>query len=362
MKEIINRYKDVVVQIHTPFASGSGFIMRGHEIIVTNRHVVQGNSEVVIRGENFNKTLTEVLYTDAKNDIAFLKIPAAVQSSTNIEINKLPVEAGDEILAIGHPLGLSFTATRGIVSKALRDFNDVDYIQVDAAINPGNSGGPLVNENGELAGINTFIYKEGESLGFALPAGKMDELIKEYKSTADGKRAAKCTSCTNIVTEDTLQDNYCSHCGNKFDIKEFKPVPYAPEGIADKIEQVLQDLGKDVKLARVGQTMWDIKEGSALIKISINKKNGFIYADATLGGLPKRQIKELYTFLLSENNSLQGISFSVSRQNIILGSIIHSQDFNVEIAREVFDTLFKKADYYDDVLVDQFGVIMSENV
>ena len=232
MEDIIESYKDIIVQIHTPGGSGSGFIVKEKGLIVTNRHVIAGHEEVVIRGEKFKKTLAQVIYTDPLNDIAFLRVPDGYEESGNIAISNALVNAGEQIIAIGHPLGLRFTATQGIVSKSERKFNNVDYIQVDAAINPGNSGGPLINRNGEVVGVNTFIFRDGESLGFALPSVTLNEILRDYSENYQDQRASKCSSCTNLVTKETLQDGYCPHCGNKFDLSEFDSTPYLPDGVS----------------------------------------------------------------------------------------------------------------------------------
>lgn len=360
MKDIINDYQDIIVQIHTPDGSGSGFIVKDKNLIVTNRHVINGHEDVVIRGEKFPKCLTEVLYSDALNDLAFLKIPESYNAAREVVIAREPVTAGEAIIAIGHPLGLRFTATQGIVSKAERKFNNVDYIQVDAAINPGNSGGPLINERGEVVGVNTFIYRDGESLGFALPSIKLNEVLKDYRAKDNRGRSAMCNSCSNIIEKEELQDGYCPHCGNKFDTSEFESKPYTAEGVAKTIEDILAAAGKDVTLSRVGKTGWDIEHGSALIKIIYNLNNKFIYADAVLGSLPKENIGNLYEFLLKENYELDSMSFSIDRQNIVLGTIVFDQDLNAETGKEIFSELFQKADDYDDLLHQQFGMEMAE--
>lgn len=361
MEQVISNYKDIIVQIHTPSGSGTGFIVKDKGLIVTNRHVVQGSQEVIIRGEHFKKTLTEVLYTDALNDIAFLRIPDSLSTERQVEISNDRVNAGQPIIAIGHPLGLRFTATQGIVSKSERKFNNVDYIQVDAAINPGNSGGPLINQDGHVVGVNTFIYRDGESLGFALPSITLNEILREYNDNLFGERASKCPSCTNLVTEKSLQDGYCPSCGNMFDVKEFQSNPYSPEGVSKTIEDILTTIGKDVKLARVGKSAWDIEEGSALIKISHNLKNRFIYCDATLGSLPKQNIGDLYEFMLKENYDLEALTFSVDRQNILLSTIIFDGDLNTETGTVILAELFKKADDYDNLLADKYGMEMAEH-
>jgi serine protease Do len=361
MKEIISTYKNIVVQIHTPNGSGSGLIVKDKNIIVTNRHVVFGNDEVIVRGEHFDKTLTDVLYTDALNDIAFLRMPDGYDTAEQVEISQATVEAGEAIIAIGHPLGLRFTATKGIVSKAERRFNNVDYIQVDAAINPGNSGGPLINENGEVVGVNTFIYRDGESLGFALPSTKLHSLITEFADKGVDERASMCSSCTNIIVKSSLQDGYCAHCGNKFDLNEFDAKEYQPEGVSKTIEDILTGIGKDVRLSRIGKVSWHVEEGSAFVKITHNTKNGFIYADATLGALPKTNIGELYAYLLEQNYDLECLTFSIDRQNIILGTIIYDHDLNQESGKIILSELFQKADEYDDLLHEKYGMVLAEH-
>lgn len=360
MKEIISTYRDIVVQIHTPGGSGSGLIIKDQSLIVTNRHVVYGSEEVIVRGENFEKKLAKVVYTDALNDLAFLRLPDGYETAAQVQISRELVEAGDEIIAIGHPLGLRFTATQGIVSKAQRNFNNVDYIQVDAAINPGNSGGPLINRRGEVVGVNTFIYRDGESLGFALPATKLHTILTEFIDKKLGEKASMCASCTNIIVKSSLQDGYCAHCGNKFDVQEFDTPVYAPEGVSKTIEAILTTIGKDVKIARMGKTSWEIEEGSAMIRITYNTTNGFIYADAILGALPKDNIGELYTYLLEQNYKMDNVSFSISKQNIILGTIIYDYDLNPESGQLIFSNLFKKADDYDSILHQEYNIVMYE--
>ena len=168
MKEVIDLYRNVVIQIATPYSTGTGFYLRDYNIVVTNEHVVRGNSKVVIDGDALNKRLAKVVYTDPKYDLAFLEIP----DEENIPNVKLaagkPLREGDQIIAIGHPFGLKYTATQGIVSNMVHEQNDINYIQHDAALNPGNSGGPLVDSDGDVVGVNTFIIRDGNNIGFFL--------------------------------------------------------------------------------------------------------------------------------------------------------------------------------------------------
>lgn len=355
IEDIISRYKNVIVQITTPYGSGSGFYIKDAGLIVTNRHVIAGCNEVAVKSLNFPKKISRVLFSDSLYDIAFIEVPDGFELGDEKLENK-HIRAGERIIAIGHPLGLKYTATQGIVSKEERIFNGVKYIQIDAAINPGNSGGPLINEEGKIVGINTFIYRDGESLGFAVPVKYLIQDIEEYVKHK-GNYAIRCNSCSNIITKELLDGKYCSFCGNSIDENEFNPKPYIPVGVAITIEEIISKLGKDIRLARTGQNMWDIEEGSALIRITYNQQNGFIYNDAVIAWLPKENIGEVYEFLLRENYNMQGNSFSVWQQRIIIGSVIYKDDLNIEAGIELYNRLFKKADYYDDILINKFGCV-----
>jgi serine protease Do len=255
--------------------------------------VVQNNSEVVISGKSIPECMSPVYFNDPKYDLAFIRVPQEM----NVIPVKLgvtrPVSDGEKVIAIGHPYGLKFTATEGIVSKAKRLHNGLNYIQIDAAINPGNSGGPLVNDDGEIIGINTFIIAGGNNLGFALPDEYLIESLNEYKEHF-GEMAVRCSSCMNIITQQNIDGEYCPFCGTKVTLPVLKKdEEYKPVGVNALIEDILKELGKDVKLARRGQYSWEVKEDSATIRINYNE-NGFIVGDAYICRLPKLNIGAVY--------------------------------------------------------------------
>lgn len=355
-QEIINLYQPVLVQIATPQGSGTGFYLRDYNLIITNNHVVQNNSEVMISGKQIPECMSPVFFNDPKYDIAFIRVPQElITNPVHLGISR-PVSDGEKVIAIGHPYGLKFTATEGIVSKAKRLHNGLNYIQIDAAINPGNSGGPLVNQDGEVIGINTFIIAGGNNLGFALPNEYLIESLNEYKEHF-GEMAVRCSSCMNIVTQQNIEGEYCPFCGTKVELPVLKKdEEYKPIGVSAVMENILKELGKDVKLARRGQCSWEVKEDSATIRINYNE-NGFIVGDAYICRLPKTNIGILYEFLLKENFNTEGILFCVHNQDIILSSLIYEQYLTFETGKEIFNNLFKKADYYDDFLIRNYGCL-----
>lgn len=353
MKNIIDQYKDVVIQIATPYSTGTGFYLKDYDLIVTNEHVVRNNREVVIDGHAFPKQLVQVLYADPKYDIAFLRTPNGAQMP-GIHLGlRHQIHQGDAVIAVGHPFGLKYTATQGIVSNTAHIQDDIDYIQHDAALNPGNSGGPLVNTTGQVIGVNTFIIQEGDNIGFSLPVKYLHQTIEDYRS-GGGKSAARCFSCGNIVFDDTIEKRYCPHCGAKVTLPS-QSEPYEPSGVAKTIEQILQDIGHDVALTRRGPNNWEIVQGSARINISYYEKNGLIIGDSYLCLLPPENIKPIYEYLLRQNYEIEGLTLSVNGQDIILSLLIYDKYLNFDTGLRLFRYLFEKSDYFDTVLIENYG-------
>jgi serine protease Do len=173
---------------------GSGVIVSPEGYILTNNHVVDGATDVRVTLADRREFKARVVGTDPKTDVAVLKIDAT--NLTPIVIgDSAKMQVGDYVLAVGDPFGVGKTVTMGIVSATgrgglgIEDYED--FIQTDASINPGNSGGALVNDRGELVGINTAILAHGsegnQGIGFAIPVNEarsvMDQIIKNGKVT-----------------------------------------------------------------------------------------------------------------------------------------------------------------------------------
>ncbi len=156
-------------------AQGSGFIISADGHILTNNHLVGDAEKIMVKVGNDPEIEAKVIGTDPDTDVAVVKIDA--KGLTHLEMaDSDELEVGEWVVAIGNPFRLSQTVTAGIVSAKgrsgfrLAEFED--YIQTDAAINPGNSGGPLLNLDGKVIGINTFIISQSGGymgIGFAIP-------------------------------------------------------------------------------------------------------------------------------------------------------------------------------------------------
>jgi len=166
--------------------TGSGVIISPDGYIITNNHVIDGASELEVTLNNQKKYKAELIGTDAKNDIALLKVKADFDLPYIPFANSDNIKIGEWVLAVGNPYNLTSTVTAGIISAKGRDLegnSNIDsFIQTDAAVNPGNSGGALVNTRGELIGINTAISsKTGSFIGysFAVPSNIAKKVIDD---------------------------------------------------------------------------------------------------------------------------------------------------------------------------------------
>ena len=168
-----------VVSVITDRSAGSGFIIHEDGFIVTNFHVIQGSNFVRVNLFNGDTYNADIVGVDPITDLALLKIEGNFDSLDLADSND--VQIGEKVIAIGNPLGLSFTVTEGIVSAVNRVGPNglASYIQTDVTLNPGNSGGPLINAEGEVIGINNFKIGGAESLGFALESEVIEDKINE---------------------------------------------------------------------------------------------------------------------------------------------------------------------------------------
>lgn len=153
-------------------AIGSGFFI-GDGRLVTNYHVIEGASKIVVTtSDNKEYEIQRILGYNAALDLAILELNISHSSMTLCQ----SVVGGEDVYALGSPLGLSGTMTKGMVSTASRVLDDVEYIQIDASISSGNSGGPLVNAYGEVIGINTMYFEGGQNLNFAISIKELQKI------------------------------------------------------------------------------------------------------------------------------------------------------------------------------------------
>ncbi|MDA0802636.1 MAG: trypsin-like peptidase domain-containing protein [Planctomycetota bacterium] len=194
-KEHAKRIGPAVIKVSTPGGLGSGVIISPEGYAITNAHVVQGESAIrcTVWFPQPDGTLkrtevddVEIVGVNNHLDLALLKMEHPENGSFEAApiVKEEKFEIGQQVFAIGNPLGLERTLTQGVISTTQRDFDGLTYIQTDTPINPGNSGGPLFNTSGEVIGITNMGIRGGEALGFAIPSRYVKDFVRNREAFA----------------------------------------------------------------------------------------------------------------------------------------------------------------------------------
>jgi serine protease Do len=196
-KELSRKFGEAVVMVSTPGGLGSGFIIHPDGYTITNAHVIQGETKVKCtvfeQGElDFRRREiqdVEIIAVNNHLDLALIKMksPDGRPFPTVYVEGAEDLAAGQEVFAIGAPLGLERTLSQGVIATTQRNFEGMTYIQTTAQINPGNSGGPLFNDRGEVIGVTNMKIPLGEGLGFAIPARYVRDFIRNSDAFAYDK-------------------------------------------------------------------------------------------------------------------------------------------------------------------------------
>jgi Do/DeqQ family serine protease len=270
--------------------TGSGVIINADGYIITNNHVINNSDELSVTLNNNKTYKAEIVGSDAKTDIALLKIDADEDLPYVTFADSDNAKIGEWVLAVGNPFNLTSTVTAGIISAKARNLDPTgkyaqSFIQTDAAVNPGNSGGALVNTNGELIGINTAISSQtGSYIGysFAVPsniARRIIEDIMEYGNVQNGILG---------ITGGSLNSSYAKELGVD-----------DTEGIY--VGEVIEDSGAE----KAGIEKGDIIKEIDNIKVSK-------FADLT-GHISARRAGDVVNVTLSKDGKLKTVPVTLTR-------------------------------------------------
>lgn len=303
---------------------GSGFVIHPDGFIVTNHHVVDKASKILVSFRDDNKPLeAKLIGSDPKTDLALIKVdyPGKLVAAPLGDSDKL--EPGDWVIAIGNPFRLGHTATVGIVSAKHRRipsgsaYNYTNFIQTDASINPGNSGGPLFNANGEVVGVNTAIFSPGRmgqggfniGIGFAIPVNLAKGIISQIKDTGkvvrgwlgvliqpvseDVAAALQLKEARGALVADVLPDSPAALAGfqrgdvildfNGTDVDENDDLPMmvADTPIGSKVKVTIVREGRKKELSVTIKELKDEEEKVSEEVVSEESSLGIIVQDLT---------------------------------------------------------------------------------
>ena len=197
IEQCVAEVGEAVVKVSSPAGMGSGFFINEQGYLITNYHVVEKETKIEVTvykkvKDGFDKKVFKGVRIEAINpfvDLALLKVEDLGEMQVKFvylgDIGE--VKAGEQVFAIGNPLGLERTVTNGVISTTNRAFEGLIYLQTDAAINPGNSGGPLFNLAGEVIGVTNMGYIFMGGLGFAIPVDYVKHFIDNRDTFAYDK-------------------------------------------------------------------------------------------------------------------------------------------------------------------------------
>lgn len=201
VKDLAEQFGEGVVLIQTPGGLGSGFILNERGFCVTNYHVIEKETRITAtiyhkneQGEFTRRRIDDVkiIALNPYFDLALVQIPEQkdLKFRPVFIARNQDLREGDQVFAIGNPLGLERSVSQGIVSTRNRNFEGLTYIQTTTQINPGNSGGPLFNLKGEVVGVTNMKLILGEGLGFAIPVSYLKHFLNNHDAFAFDKNNA----------------------------------------------------------------------------------------------------------------------------------------------------------------------------
>jgi Do/DeqQ family serine protease len=274
--------------------TGSGFILSADGRILTNAHVVDNADRVTVSLKDGRSFEGKVMGQDPLTDVAVIKIDAKNLPTVALgESDQL--RPGEWAIAIGNPLGLDNTVTAGIISATGRTSNDVGvpdkrvgFIQTDAAINPGNSGGPLLNQDGEVIGMNTAIIGGAQGLGFAIPINTAERIANQLITKGSVEHPFLGITMASLTPE--LKQRAEIRTSETQGVYVFQVVPNSPAATAQlQPGDVIQRInGKTIaKASEVQQQVEATGVGNPL-NLEIKRNSQLIKLEVILGTFPNR--------------------------------------------------------------------------
>jgi Do/DeqQ family serine protease len=283
---------------------GSGFIVGADGRVITNAHVVDGADTVKVTLKDGRTFDGKVLGADPVTDVAVVKINASALPTVALS-NSDQIQPGEWAIAIGNPLGLDNTVTAGIISATGRSSSQVgvpdkrvDFIQTDAAINPGNSGGPLLNDRGQVIGMNTAIIQDAQSIGFAIPINTVQRIADQI--VAHGKVEHAYLGIEMVTLTPQIKESINSNPNSGLSVNEDRGIliarvmpnsPAAQSGLraGDVIHRIN---GQDVNEAGDLQKIVDQSQVGSTLQVELNRNGQNVSLNVRTGAFPRQSQQE----------------------------------------------------------------------
>lgn len=310
MSGYLDRIRASVVGVRAGGDFGTAFVALPNGLLVSNLHVVGYNAQVQLKAEGGPEVPAKVVHADSKKDLAFLMPRRSLGLSPLPLARSAEAQPGQVVLAIGHPLGLSFTVTQGILSATERVVRGVKYLQTDAALNPGNSGGPLLDREGKVLGVNSWVRRGGQNLGFAVPVHLFLAELERFSGPAEEILSREVSyHCPECSTPHGRDLDRCLQCG--------LPLPFTAGGSAlfhsqayaqgeRSVNRLIAGLGFQANQVWVGEGLWCLPQPSGEVWVQLDQEGRYVDFSARLARLPPMGHEALFRFLLTLNDLTTG--------------------------------------------------------
>lgn len=343
----------------TAEATGSGFLLKDIDMIVTNYHVIEGLREVAIETYDNRRVKAKVVLANPKKDIAFLKIDQPIGDlGLSYDLSAV-VQDRESVVALGYPLGMSCTYTQGIVSNANYRVQELSYLQIDAAINPGNSGGPLLNQLGHVVGINSRKIQDAENISFSIPIKFAFDDLQKWTNFTPAEYSVLCISCENQLTEPS---EHCPHCGFQVDSEKYFSISNI-EKMATQVETLISYAGFDPITLRSGKNYWELVNNSDVVRMFYYNADYF-YAASPIVLLPKAKIEKVLLFLNSENQFAEHLG--IDKSKIFYSFRKHTSDLvlenHVDSVKIEFKKFLEDIRLLEEILIKDYDCVPFENL
>jgi len=354
-----------VVSIKSEGGIGSGWVAARNGLVVTNHHVVGYEPKVRIDFMSRATADADVVWADSRLDIAFLLPRERIEAPALQVATAGHAKVGQRVYAVGHPKGLEFTMTEGIVSAIERRHGrDVPLIQTDAPLNPGNSGGPLVTEEAVVIGVNTLAGIMEQNIGFAVPVGAFAADLRTWAAQTEARPAEyRCAECRSPHPPAQIQ---CDVCGAQIRFASHRNHLFGARSRAygESVSvQLLQTLGWDPLLTGKGPGRWSKQSGPLTLYCTLSDKGENVTFWTELVTLPEQHHQAFFRFLLSLNDANTGTCRLALAGRVVTLALTEPIDFLY--AREVAEgvrRLEALAVSLRGVLAEEFGVSAAESV
>ncbi len=347
-----------IVSVRTRGSVGTGFVVAQNGLVATNHHVVGYDVDVVLRTHDRRDVQARVVTADPRRDLALLAPAQPIQAPALPLGDSRGAPQGLEVVAIGHPHGLDYSITRGVLS-ACRRLHDVDHLQTDAAINPGNSGGPLLSSDGRVFGVNTWGVAGAESLGFAVAIHELEPALVELGPLplAEAARRAPRHACHLCDATLDLARERCRSCGARLRFHDWDDLVGPDEVVADRAAAaILEELGFHPPVCRTGPRTWLLPTGAGKLLVRLVGPPFHVVLAVEVARTPPKLDPAFLRFLATANDrSLGAARLALADDVVSLALIEPVSMLDVRTVRATVEDMLRTSNRMRRVLSEAFG-------